>query len=172
VVRQAIDRLKRLAEADQDPKIQFLANPVFQQSVDEATGELVFTSESMDYRVLGVRADSEEIVNQYREFCDWYARLNTFLRPGSRLPFARLMVNEALARRGEIPSRIVLVLRSRRALGTHEERLRGEHRLLKRLVESDLRRIAQAGEQMAAFKKVGFGQYEESRRPKETAPDK
>jgi len=61
----------------------------------------------------------------------------------------------------------VLVVRERRGLRVHEERLRGEHHFLKRLVESDLRRVALAGEQMAAFKTVSFREYEEARRAKE-----
>jgi hypothetical protein len=166
-VRKAMDRLKYLAKKSNDRKMQFLCEPTFEESIDPATGELVFDSDLMDYRVKGARTDSPEMVRQYHEFSDWYARLNAYLRPGSRPPFARMIVNAALAKRGEVPDRIVLTLRERRGLTVHKEQLRSEHHLVKRLVGGDFHRVAEAGQQMAAFKTVSFREYEASRRASE-----
>ncbi len=163
-VRQAIERLKRSSAASKDAKARFLYNPTFKQTVDEKTNELVFDSDWMTYRVLGTRVKNVEITRQYGQFSDWYARLNTFLRPGSRPPFPRLAVNEVLDKRGEMPSRIVLILKRRGELHLRSKQLRSEHRLIKRLLESDRRRVAQAGEQMAAFKEVSFREYETARK--------
>lgn len=159
-IHEALDRLKRLADKSKDPKIQFLYHPAFKESVDQKTDELVFEAGVITYRVKGEPAGSAELAHQYRQFSDAYARLNTYLRPGSRPPFARLIVNEAIEKRKEIPSQILLTVKLRRGLSFRKNNLRSEHRLIKRLLESDRRRIAQAGEQMASFTEVGFREYE------------
>ncbi|MBN1588135.1 MAG: hypothetical protein JW888_01325 [Pirellulales bacterium] len=164
-VRQAIDRLKHLNAESKDAETRFLYNPVFKQTVDEETQDLVFDGEWLTYRVASAAVDDAEIVRQYRQFSDWSARLNTFLQPGSRPPFARMMVNEALEKRGAIPSRILLVLKRRRGLAFRREQLRSEHHLIKRLVESDRHRVVQAGEQMASFKSVSYAEYEARPQP-------
>ncbi|HLA83233.1 MAG TPA: hypothetical protein VJL29_00440 [Thermoguttaceae bacterium] len=160
IVRQAIERLKSLSVGTKDRRKQFLYDPIFEKNVDEETSEQVFDSPWMSYRVLAARSENREVVRQYHQFCDWSARLNTFLRPGSRPPFPRLVVNQELAERHEIPTRIIFTLKTRRGLTTSKEVLRSEHHLVPRLVESDLRRVAGAGEQMAAFKTVTFREYE------------
>ena len=118
----------------------------------------------MTYRVLGSRVKDVGIARQYGQFSDWYARLNTFLRPGSRPPFPRLAINDVFDERGEIPSRIVLILKRRGGIHLRSEQLRSEHRLIKHLVESDRRRVARTGEQMATFKSVSFREYEAARK--------
>ena len=160
VVRQTLDRLKKMAEKSEVPQTQFLYHPKFEITVDDETDEVVFDSKWLAYRVKGTRPDNADVVRQYREFSDWYARLNTFLRPNSRPPYARLVVNEQLAKRGEIPKEIVLVLRRRRGLMSYEDKLHAEYRFAHRLVESDQRRVATAGKQMAEFKTVSFREYE------------
>jgi hypothetical protein len=163
VVGETIARLGRRAARSGDRQAEFLTKPVFAESVDEKTGEREFDCDWMTYRVQAQRVDDGEMVKQYREFSDWYARLNTFLRPGSPLPFARLAINEALARRQEIPTRIALVAKRAGGLTLSRDQIRSEHQFVRRLVESDLRRVAVAGEQMAAFRAVNFREYE--RRP-------
>jgi hypothetical protein len=163
VVGETIDRLARRAAESKDRQIQFLSKPVFAESVDEKTSERVFDSDWLTYRVQAQRTADAEVALQYREFSDWYARLNTFLRPGSPLPLARHAINEALARRQEIPSRLALVVKHPGGLSLKRDQIRSEHQFVRRLVESDLRRVAAAGEQMAAFRAVNFREYE--RRP-------
>jgi hypothetical protein len=159
-IEGTLERLKRLAESSKDSKIRFFYRPEFAQSVDNKTGELIFDSDWMTYRVAAVAANDSALARQYRQFSDAYAGLNMFLRPGSRPPYPRLIVNEAIERRGEIPSGIVLVLKYQRGLDLRQERLRSEHRFVKRLLESDQERIVTAGEQMASFREVDFREYE------------
>jgi hypothetical protein len=159
-IEKMLKRITKLAAKSKDPKIQFLYHPMFRESFDKKTGELVLEADPMTYRVKGEATGSEDLARQYRRFSDAYAKLNTYLRPGSRPPFARLIVNEALEKRKEIPKEIVLILKMHRGLKLRPDTLRSEHRLIKRLLESDHRRIKQAGEQMAKFKAVGFREYE------------
>ena len=170
IVGKAIDRLKGLAKSAKTDRTRFLLDPKFDESVDTETGALVFDSEWLTYRVTGTPAGNPAVVQQYRDFSDWAAKLNAFLRPNSQPPFARLILDEALAKRGEVPSKIELTLKTRHGLTTHKEQLRAEYHLVKRLVESDRRRIAQAGKQMAAFKQVGFRQYEARLNAEEKKP--
>ena len=65
----------------------------------------------MTYQLLLRKATNRAIWQQYCDFSDWYARLNTLLNPGSKLPFARLAVNAALARHEAIPDLRKRVLR-------------------------------------------------------------
>ncbi|NLE38292.1 MAG: hypothetical protein GX621_09740 [Pirellulaceae bacterium] len=158
-------RLKRLAETSKDPKVRFLYRPEFAQTIDPKTNELVFESDWMTYRVTTVAAEDAALARQYRQFCDAYANLNMFLRPGSRPPYPRLIVSDAIEKRGEIPTAILLVLKYQRGLDLRQERLRSEHRFVKRLLESDRDRIVAAGEQMASFKAVDLRQYENRQEP-------
>lgn len=155
-----LTRLRRLAEKSKDPKVRFLYHPEFAQTIDPKTNELVFDSDWMTYRVATAAAEDTVLARQYREFSDAYANLNMFLRPGSRPPYPRLVVSEAIERREEIPTGILLVLKYQRGLDLRQERLRSEHRFITRLLESDHDRIVAAGEQMASFKTVAYREYE------------
>jgi hypothetical protein len=160
VINGAIDRVKaRLGNGD-DPYKRFLANPAFDEHVDPSTGEIVFQSDWMTYRVSGAATDKAESARQYREFSDAYARLNTFLRPGSRPPFARLIVNEALEKRGEIPMKVDLNLTLKKGLPPKRINMRSEHHLIPQLVESDRRRVAQTDEFLTMFSSLSFSEYQ------------
>jgi hypothetical protein len=160
VIGKAIDRVKtRLGDSD-DPHTRFQASPSFDEQVDPSTGELVFQSDWMTYRVSGAATDDVESVRQYREFSDAYARLNTFLRPGSRPPFARLIVNEALEKRGEIPMKVELNLTLKKGLPPKRVNMRSEHHLIPQLVESDRRRVAQTDQFLAMFSSLSFSDYQ------------
>ena len=164
--------LKRRAATADNPFIRFLASPQFDQQCDESSGELTFSSPWMTYRVVPIDigpidippidAQTSGIASQYRQFCDWQLRLNTLLRPGSRLPFARMIVNAELEKRDRFPSQVHLTLTPKKGFPPKRFVLRSEHQLIRRLVESDRRRVAQTGEFMAIFKALSFEQYQES----------
>ncbi len=154
--------LRRRAVAADDKYIQFLADPKFDQQEDEDSGQLTFASTWMTYRVAPADARSSEIAGQYRQFCDWQARLNTMLRPGSRLPFGRMIINAELQKREKVPGQVHLTLSPKKGLRQRSVELRSEHKLIPLLTESDRRRVAQAGEFMAIFRLVGFKQYQKA----------
>lgn len=152
------DHLQQLAARSSDPLARFLAAPKFQESFNEATGELLLSSSLATYRLTLRPVEDPAIVEQYHEFCDWYARLNALLKPRSSPPFARLVVNAALAQRGATASQVTLTL----AAGKGNQQsitIRSTHHITRPLPPADLDRIAKTRESMARFKLVGFDQY-------------
>ena len=158
-VEDFIRRLKQRASQQKDPFIQFMANPSLQQRFDEGSGELVFDSDWINYRLLTTGAKSQAMSRQYRDFCDGYCLLNTMLNPGARPPFARLQINEALERREMLPREVHLTLRPKRGFRPRRINIRSEHRLRSRLVESDRRRVAQTKEFIAIYQSLSFEEF-------------
>ena len=155
-------RLKDWAANQSDRFLKFLADPEFQKSLDEETGERVFDSPLMTYRVTAVRTGNPEIASQYATFSDWYSRLNTRINPGSRLPFARAIVNAELDREQLLPEKVHLTLRpDGDRLFAKKITIESEHKLVRQLLESDRRRVAQTDQYMAIFKLVSFQEYQQ-----------
>jgi hypothetical protein len=152
------DRLQQVYARSSDPLVKFLAAPNFQQRFDEATRELSLSSESVSYRLLLAREEEQATVEAYHEFSDWYARLNALLAPGSQPPFARLLVNAALAQRKAMPSQVTLTLvpgkSNRQPITVHST-----HRVVRPLTAADLDRMAKTRESMVGFKSLSFEQY-------------
>ena len=154
-------RLKDWAANQPDGFLKFLADPEFEKSLDEKTGERVFDSPWMTYRVTAVRIGNPEIASQYATFSDWYGRLNTRINPGSRPPFARMIVNAELDREQLFPEKVHLTLRPNAGgLLAKKITLRSEHKLVRQLVESDRRRVAQTDQYLAIFKPLSFQEYQ------------
>jgi hypothetical protein len=159
-VASLTERLREWAKSQSDPYLQFMASPSFDEEFDGQTGELSLTSEWMTYRLGTAPAASEGVSRRYREFSDWYCRLNTAINPGSRPPFARLMVNAALDARHLLPREVVLTLRPKQGLLSKKITVRSEHQLIAGLAESDRNRVAQVGQFMAIFNPLSFEQYQ------------
>ena len=160
LVKASIDSLKTRSDLNDDPFAVFLINPSFDCQVDDERGELLFSSTLMEYRVLTEPAKTPEVASKYRQFSDWYARLNTYLRPGARPPFARMLVNKELGRRGELPREVHLSLKPKQGLGSRTIRMHSRHNIVTRLGDVDLRRVAQTAEHLAVFQPVSFKEYE------------
>jgi hypothetical protein len=152
------DRLQEVTAQKSDPLAKFLAAPKFQEHFNEATGELSLTSPWVTYRLTLGPAEDPAAIQQYHEFSDWYARLNALLVPGSRPPFARLVVNAALAQRNATPSQVVLTLAAAKS-DRQPITIHSTHRIVRPLPSADLDRVAKTRESMARFKLVGFDQY-------------
>ena len=157
------ERLKRWAQSRADPLWRFLAEPKFEEQSDEPSGELLLSSPWLTYRVKAVDGGNEEMSRSYREFCDWYCQLNTLINPGSRPPFARMMLNAALDQRRQLPVEVQLTIRPKgpkELLPTKRIVVRSEHQLVRGLAESDRDRIAQTDQFMVIFQPVGFEEYQ------------
>jgi hypothetical protein len=155
--------LRTWAGGQDNAFLNWLARPKFDQQVDEKTGELLFESPWLVYRVTVAPAESDEIARQYREFSDWYVQLNTRLNPGYKQTFARMVVNEALAKRGELPREVHLTVKSK--VPFQKTTARGQHQVVRRLVQSDRDRVAQTDQFMAIFPPVEFEQYQKKLQP-------
>jgi hypothetical protein len=127
--------------------------------LDEAGDTLTLSSPEITYRLTLTPEPSKSVVEQYHDFCDWYARLNTLLVPGSRPPFGRLVVNAALAKRQATASEVLLTIRVGKGPSRSETTIRSEHRLVRPLEPADLERVARTRDRMGRFKPVSFDQY-------------
>lgn len=150
--------LRTWASAQSDAYLKFLGSPKFEEQRDEKTGEMVLESPWITYRVKAEAADSDEMAKQYREFCDWYAQLNTRLNPGYKQTFARMALNEALEKRNELPHEVHLTLKSR--VPFQKTTVRSQHQVARHLVQSDRDRVAQTDQFLAMFQTVKFDEYQ------------
>jgi len=150
----------RRATRDQNPFVAFQAEPKFEQEFDDSSRELTFRSPWMTYRVVTADAESTEIARQYRQFADCQARLNSVINRRATPPFARLLVNEELESREEIPREVHLTLTPPGGFPRKRITARSEHQFIRTVVESDRARVSQTHEYMAIFQPVSFEEYQ------------
>jgi hypothetical protein len=81
------------------------------------------------------------------------------LNPGSQPPFPRLAVNEELAKRGLIASKVTLTIPAQ--VQRPGQTLRTEHKINYRLLQKDQKTIDETDRQLASFEKVSFAQFQE-----------
>jgi hypothetical protein len=152
-------RLKHEAEKQPDPLLKFLAAPKFDEKFDQGAGKLTLSSPWLTYRLLLEDTVNEAIARQYREFSDALAELNMLLSPSARLPFPRMVVNEALANHRATPREVYLTMAPKKGSAGKRTTIRSQHRLSWEVTESDLSRLAQTRQCLDAFQSVNFDQY-------------
>lgn len=158
------DRLQQWAKEHTNPFLKFMGAPQFEEKIDDVSRKLQFESPWVTYELTSEDAQNTEIAEQYKEFSDWLAKLNTLINPGAYPPYARMLINATLAKRNEVPSEVQLTMRPKGRFQVRPVTLRSEHHLVRRLVESDRRRVFQAAEYLAMFNAVGFNDYQKSTR--------
>lgn len=172
LVKASTDSLKNRTDLSSDPFIAFLIKPSFDCQADDARGELLFSSAMLEYRVLTEPARTPEVAEQYRQFSDWYARLNSYIRPDTPPPFARMLVNEELGKRGELPREVHLTLKPKQGLGSRKVRMHSQHNIVSLLGDVDRRRVAETAEYLAVFEPVSLKEYEQRQSKYEADRDK
>jgi hypothetical protein len=150
-------RLKSMIEKKPDALIQFMADPKFEEKFDESAGKLTLGSRLVNYTLVLSSGPSAAAAGQYREFSDWYARLNLLLTPGALPPFGRLAVNAAVAKRKAIASQVTLTITS--AKSGRRQTIRSTHRVVRPLAAADLEQVARIRKAMTDFKPVDFEKY-------------
>jgi len=158
-VQSFVEQLVEAAAEQDDPFVRFLSAPELSERFDSATGVLTLSSSWLSYEAKTVADVDQVTVDRYRQFADWYARLNAMLNPGSPPPTARLALNAALARRGLLPREVSLTMTPKRGFPPRRVKLRSDHQVVRPLAAMDLDRIAQTREFMRIFKLVGFQDY-------------
>jgi len=143
---------------DAEGVVAFALNPQFDPSFDEQTGWLTLSSKLMTYRLKGSKPKQAAAVDLYRQFADWYARLNA-TRPGNLPPFARLELNKAAAERGLIPEDVELTVASSYRLVGKTMAIRSHHMINWRLPGTDRKRIDEAGDFLVNYPAVKFQEY-------------
>jgi hypothetical protein len=143
----AMTKLRTWAARQKDPFLKFAANPQFEESFDRESGQLVLASHEESYTIETAPADEPAALAEYREFLDWYTRLNALLSAGPP-PEPRLQVNAALARHHIVPVKVELTRAGKK------KPLRAQHEFTWRLSKDDLERIDDACASLAAYRPV------------------
>jgi hypothetical protein len=144
---RAMQKLRTWASRQDDPFLQFAADPDFKESFESESGQLILASHVESYTVATTRIEHAAALAEYREFLDWYAQLNTLLSGGPP-PEPRLRLNAALARHEVVPLKVELTR------GREKETLRAEHQFTWRLSREDLDRIDNVRASLASFREV------------------
>lgn len=153
----AMNKLRNWAARQRDPFLKFAANPQFEETFDRETGQLLLASHEESYTIRTESAGGAGAMAEYREFLDWYARLNTLIHAGPP-PEPRLQVNAALARYQVVPVRVEL------ARMGEKEKLRAEHDFTWLLSKKDLSKIEDARAALVAYREVDNEQFLEGLR--------
>jgi hypothetical protein len=152
------DQLRTRAARQTDALLRFAADPHLEESSDDG-GWMRFSGKLLTYRVQAAKASNPEMVKLYRQFSDASARLNSMLQAGAMPPFARLSINESLARDDKLPEQVELILAGDAKSGGKPTILRSEHHFSTQLTKADRQRIDEANEQLKAFKQVAWEEY-------------
>jgi hypothetical protein len=143
---------------DAEGVVGFAANPQFEQSFDDQTGRLTLSSKLMTYSMKGNKPKQNSAAEAYRQFADWYARLNA-TRPGNLPPFARLELNKAVFERGLVPEEVELTVAPNSRLLGRTLTIRSHHMINWALPGTDRKRIDEAGDFLVNFQAVQFQEY-------------
>jgi hypothetical protein len=158
-IRQFATGLKVWCASQDDPLLRFYGSPRFTEQWDPREGLLTLDGARMRYRLQTEPMPSRPVSLQYREFCDWYARLNAMLHPGSLPPFARLELNAALSKYQVMPREVRLTIPADKSHHKEDLLLRSEHTVTWRLSKEDRDRIDRAGKYLVQFKEVDLATY-------------
>ena len=141
-----------------DGVFAFAADPQFRHEVDDQSGRLTLSSPLMTYQAKGTKPPMPAAVATYRDFADWYARLNA-TRPGNLPAFPRLELNRLLEERQEVPEEVELVVAPKSRWAGRKLVVRSRHAYNWRLSNTDRKRIDTAGNYLADFQAVDFQKY-------------
>jgi hypothetical protein len=147
-----MEKLSQWAAQQKDPLLKFSAAPQFKETYDRETGVLILASDLWDYKVGTIPAQDASMLARYREFTDWYTRLNTMMN-SSPPPGPRLELNSSLEKYSVMPVEILRTLKSNKST------LRATHEFSWRLSRDDRTRLDEAKKYLASFKKVGNEEF-------------
>lgn len=155
--------LDKAAIAQKDPLFAAAADPQFEVQ-EEVIGEsqaartrVTLTSKTITYTATGKPPAEAATAQAFKEFADWYARLNA-IRGGNLPPGARLALNRELASRNMLPEEIVRVT-IQPGLRDRKLEVRSRHLFNWSLSGADKKHIEQAGDNLANFEAVSFAEF-------------
>lgn len=157
VTTDQLIRFSAALKAEAKGNITALVTPEFTESFDKQAGLLELVGKRLQYKVKAIRPPSEEIVDRYRKFADWYARLNA-TRVGNLPPFARMQLNASMASHGVLPRSVERTISSLTPLGGSSQ-IRTSHLVSWQLTNTDRKRITRAGDYMATYREVSPASY-------------
>lgn len=146
-IEALMDKLSKWAKEQEDEMLKFSANPEFEETYQSGTGQLTLDSKQWNYTVATIPAEDTETLKDYRQFVDWYTRLNVMMH-GAPPPGPRLALNAALERHGVVPVEI------RRKIESQSTPLRATHLFQWRLSREDRAQVEEVRKHLASFEKV------------------
>jgi hypothetical protein len=130
-----IAAIQQAGAKTRNAQVQFAANPVFEERFEPDSLRLTLNAGPLSYTAVGRKPEVTSAPDQYREFADWFARLNA--TQSAMPPAARLQLNEAIWKRKLVPDQV-----SRRIPGKTTYHSRQSFTWC--LSKEDLRRVEQA----------------------------
>ena len=143
--------------------MKFVLRPDFQTTGGASGEDFMFSSPVLSYIVAAETPKQPEAAAVYRSFCDTFALLNSLLQPGGLPPFARLELNEQLAKEGALPGGVRLTIAPHERFGNREVQMRAGHAYTWRLSEDDVAKIERARAEAASFRRVDLDEYRRAR---------
>jgi hypothetical protein len=151
------DRVRDRARSSGTESMRFAADPDFRESLDPETNEVVLAGAWLEYRARTTAPPNAEVLKRYEAYVLRQAQLNTLMNPGAPPPSARLKLNEALARRQQLPQQVSLRRISVETGGGKS--LRAEHHYTWRLGDPDRERIAAVERALESHRPVTVREY-------------
>ncbi len=152
--------LAKWARGSDDRLIRWAGGPDFESGLTENDRVLELAGPRVRYAVTHAAAPSVASAAAYREFADSALLLRALVHPGGVPPFPRLALNRRIEEAGGIPAEVTLEIEPRLGpLGGRTERLKSVHKVLPRLLASDLDRIETAESQAAAAEPVELATF-------------
>ena len=152
--KAAIDQKAPLLAAAADPQFE-IKSETLGEGVAAKT-KVTLASKLITYTATGKESEQANAADVFKQFADWYARLNAVRGGGP--PGARLVLNRELAERRLLPDEIVRVTVQPGIKGKKQE-VRSRHSFIFALGVGDRQRIEQAGDHLANFQAVSFSEY-------------
>lgn len=152
--------LAKWARGSDDRLIRWAGGPDFESGLTEKDRVLELAGPRVRYAVTHAAAPSAASAAAYRAFADSALLLRAMVHPGGVPPFPRLALNRRIEEAGGIPAEVTLEIEPRLGpLGGRTERLKSVHKVLPRLLASDLSRIETAESQAAAAEPVELATF-------------
>jgi hypothetical protein len=151
-IATVMTKLRDWASKQDDTYLKFAADPRFEETFNESTGELILQSPLQTYSLTTTPIEKSSAQTQLQDFLNWYTKLNALVNGGPP-PFPRLAVNTALARHACVP------LEVRLTNSGDKPALRSEHLIAWRLSKQDRQRIDQAMNDVAKYKDVSNEEF-------------
>ena len=162
--RQRVEQLRQQILNDPNAKTDsfryFAFKPAFTSEFDAVSGKLALQSHWIDYEIRTIPF-TDPSARAYYDFCDWVCYLNFRLNPGSSQMLIRLEVNRLL-REGQ---RFAVNVSESLYPGGKQRfarpyRVSSSHEIVRRLGDTDRRRIEQAQEFKRILPQVPFDEYQ------------
>jgi hypothetical protein len=153
------------AAQSKNPLFAFAADPQFETSAEEVreNGQslvrITLAADPLSYVALGQKPQQAQSVRAYRQFADWFARLNA-ARPGNLPPEARMVLNQTLADRGLLPLEVTRTIVTSGTFGREKKlEVKTRHLVNWTLSGEDRKRLEHAGDCLARYQAVSFDEY-------------